>query len=538
MRTQIEPVATATTTREATFALLRKLGMTTVFGNPGSTELRFLKDWPSDFQYVTALHEQGAVSMADAYAQIRRNAAFINLHSAGGLGDAMGAIFTAYKNQTPLVITAGQQTRAMLPTAPFLYAEDPTAFPRPYVKWSYEPSRGQDVPEAIAHAYYIAMQRPYGPVFVSIPEDDWDRVAEPVEPRQLHAEFCGDAHALDDLARALARAKHPAIVVGPAVDRDDAGDLAVRLAEVTRAAVWVSPFSSRCSFPERHPQFTGFLPPVRASIARMLGDYDLVVVLGAPVFTFHVFTEGPFVAPGTELVQLSDDPSEVAAAGIGTSIVTTMRPALERILAMLDASDATRPNPPGRKLPPRLAPSEPIAGAFAMQALADTLPEDAIVLEETPSHRNVLHDHLPITKPGGFFAAASGSLGWALPAAVGAALAAPGRRIVALVGDGSSLYSIQGLWTAARLQLPITFVILNNRAYGAMNEFSRYLRFEGAPSFDLRGCDFVALGQGFGVTGTRVERGHHRRPALPRSCAAAGPALTEVRVDDTVGVIY
>jgi benzoylformate decarboxylase len=213
-----------------------------------------------------------------------------------------------------------------------------------------------------------------------------------------------------------------------------------------------------------------------------------------------------------------------------------MRPAIERIIAGVEPS--TRAMPPGRTAAAKLPSSDTISGAFAMQSLAQTLPDDAIILEETPSHRNVLHDYLPIAKPGGFFAAASGSLGWALPAAIGAALAAPGRRIVALVGDGSSLYSIQGLWTAARLGLPISFVVLNNRAYGAMNEFSRYLRFEGAPSFDLRGCDFVSVARGFGVDATRAERGEDLLAALQESFATETPTLVEVVVEDPIGVIY
>jgi benzoylformate decarboxylase len=160
--------------REAVFGLLRAFGMTTVFGNPGSTELRMFRDWPQDFRYVLGLQESVAVAMADGYAQARRAPALVNLHSAGGVGHALGSVFTAWRNQSPLVIIAGQQTRAMLPTDPFLGARHAPEFPRPYVKWSIEPARAEDVPAAVAQAIYTAMQRPCGPVFVSVPEDDWD----------------------------------------------------------------------------------------------------------------------------------------------------------------------------------------------------------------------------------------------------------------------------------------------------------------------------------------------------------------------------
>src|SRR4051794_12498126 len=174
-----------TTVREAVVCLLRDLGMTTVFGNPGSTELPFFRDFPKDFRYVLGLQESVVVGMADGYAQATRNAAVVNLHSAAGVGHAMGNIFTAYRNRTPLVITAGQQARSILPFEPFLFATDAPTLPRPYVKWSNEPARGEDVPAAIARAYHVAMQAPCGPTFVSIPVDDWERTTDLVVKRTV-----------------------------------------------------------------------------------------------------------------------------------------------------------------------------------------------------------------------------------------------------------------------------------------------------------------------------------------------------------------
>ena len=509
--------------------------MTTVFGNPGSTELRFMRDWPSDFRYVTALHEASAVAMADGYAQVARGCAFVNLHSAGGVGNAMGSIFSAYKNQTPLIVTAGQQTRALLPSEPFLYAQDATLLPRPYVKWACEPARGEDVPAAIAHAYYVAMQRPCGPTFVSIPENDWDVSAENVTVRRLYVEMTADRSALADVAARLAAASRPALVVGPGVDRDDASGATIALAERLQAPVWASPLSSRCSFPERHALFGGFLPPVRASIARILDAYDLVLVLGAPVFTYHVYAAGapPFAA---EIVQLSDDPSALATSAACTAIATTLRSGLERLLEIVQPTG--RPEPRTRAAPARLAVTNPLTPGYALQTIRERVARDALVFEEAPSHRNELHEYFPIDDAGTFFNAASGSLGWALPAAVGAALAAPGRRVVALVGDGSAMYSIQALWTAARLALPITFIVLNNASYAAMHEFSRYLRIEGAPSFALPNLDFVRCAQGFGCQARRVTAGEALPAALETSLATAGPTLLDIVVENATGTIY
>ncbi len=528
------------TVRDAVLDVLRDAGIATIFGNPGSTELRFLRDWPDDIRYVTALHEGVAVAMADGFAQVSGNAAFVNLHSAGGVGNAMGSIFSAFRNLTPLVITAGQQTRALLPAMPFLYAEDATALPRPYVKWSCEPARGEDVPAAIARAYHLALQRPCGPTFVSIPEDDWDRPAEPVTTRRIFGDFGADPNALELLTAEIAGAARLAIVAGPGVDRDGAAQALVAVAERLGAPVWVSPFSSRCSFPERHPRFAGFLPPVRAAIGRTLAAYDVVLVLGAPIFTYHVYTADAAFAATTRVLQVTDDPAVAAAAPVGTAVVATTRGVLEGLLRRLPSAGArgAAAREAERAPVPSVAPSDPIAPAFALQAISRTLPPRAIVVEEAPTHRGPMHEYLPIPDAGSFFAAASGSLGWGLGAAIGAALAAPDRRVLALLGDGSSMYAIQGLWTAAQLGVPVTFVIMDNRSYAAMDEFGRYLGFENAPSFALPGLDFVRAAEAFGVRGVRIEHADELEPALRAAFAADTPVLISVAVEAPANRIY
>src|SRR6185312_9425589 len=313
------------TVRDATVALLRSLGMTTIFGNPGSTELALFKNWPEDFRYILALQESCAVAMADGYAQSTRNAAFVNLHSAAGVGHALGSVFTAFRNQTPLVITAGQQTRAMQPTEPFLWATDAPTFPKPYVKWSCEPARAQDVPAALARAYYVAMQPPRGPTFVSIPVDDWDRECEPLEPREVSEVLRGDPAMLESIARELAAAARPAFVVGAAVARDSAWDEVIELAERHQARVWVSPLSARNSFPENHCLFAGFLAADRARIVASLAGHDVILVLCAPVFTYHVEGSGPHVPPGAKLFQLVDDPGMASWTPVGMSVVTSLK---------------------------------------------------------------------------------------------------------------------------------------------------------------------------------------------------------------------
>jgi benzoylformate decarboxylase len=237
--------------KQATLDLLRAFGIRKVFGNPGSTELPFLSDWPDDIDYVLGLQEASVIGMADGYAQATRNAGFVNLHSAAGLGNALGNVYTAHRNQTPLVITAGQQARSILPLQPFLYAERASEFPRPHVKFSVEPARAEDVPAAIARAYYVAMQPPCGPTFVSVPIDDWTRQTQPMEARKISRELGPDTGAMKALAAALSASKQPAFVVGPDVDRAQAVDLMVQVAENARAAVWVHSSQVFCTLHRR-----------------------------------------------------------------------------------------------------------------------------------------------------------------------------------------------------------------------------------------------------------------------------------------------
>jgi benzoylformate decarboxylase len=253
------------TVRDAVLKLLRHFKMTAIFGNPGSTELPLFRNFPDDFRYVLGLQEAVVVGMADGYAQATRNASFVNLHSAAGVGHAMGNIFTAFKNRTPMVITAGQQARSILPFDPFLYSAQATELPKPYVKWSCEPARAQDVPLAIARAYYIAMQEPRGPVLVSIPADDWDQPTQWVEPRTVSTETRPDPVVLGEIGDALDACQRPAFVIGAAVDRGNAWDEVLRLAEMHNARVWVAPMSGRCGFPEDHPLLARVPPAMRAA---------------------------------------------------------------------------------------------------------------------------------------------------------------------------------------------------------------------------------------------------------------------------------
>jgi benzoylformate decarboxylase len=524
------------TVKQATLDLLRAFGIAKVFGNPGSTELPFLSDWPDDIDYVLGLQEASVVGMADGYAQATRNAGFVNLHSAAGLGNALGNIYTAHRNQTPLVITAGQQARSILPLQAFLYAERAAEFPHPYVKFSVEPARPEDVPAAIARAYYVAMQPPCGPTFVSVPIDDWTHPMQPLEARNVSREIGPDPAAIKSLAAALSASKRPALVVGPGVDRAQAVDLMVRLAEKAKAAVWVSPFSARCSFPERHPQFAGFLHASPAQLSDALRGHDLVVVIGAPVFTFHVEGHASIFDGATTIFQITDDPTAAAVSPVGTSIVATMKPALNMLLDLLP--ETARQTPAGRVLPPAPVAGDPIPVDFLLHTLSTSMPDHAVLVEEAPSHRPAMQKFMPMRGQDSFYTMASGGLGYSLPAAVGVALGKPGIRTVCLIGDGSAMYSIQALWTAAQRKLPLTIVVINNAGYGAMRSFSQVMQVRNVPGLDLPGIDFVKIAQGLGCDAVQVTKSSELKPALAHGLSHNGVSLIEVMVDSAVPLLY
>ncbi|MGW5815833.1 benzoylformate decarboxylase [Streptomyces noursei] len=528
-----------TTVLDAVVRLLRDTGMTTVFGNPGSTELRMFRDWPEDFTYVLGLQESSAVAMAAGHALGTGRAAFVCLHSAGGVGHALGAVFNAHRDRVPLVIVAGQQARSLLQLRPFLGADAPDQFPRPYVKLARQPDRAADVPAVLAEAHRIAMTPPRGPVFVSVPEDDWDRAADPVEPRAVHGGFTAAPDALAALATRLDACGRPALVIGPGVDDEGALPEAVALAERIRAAVWISPLSGRSGFPESHPLFQGFLPPVAGALAARLEPYDVVVALGAPLFTYHVADDGPPLAPGTELFHLDCDPAQAAWLPTGTSLVTTLRPALTELTALVGRSD--REPPRARTRPAPASAGEVLTPDWVLDQLHRRLPRDRVLVEEAPSHRDVLHVRVPVDRAGGFLTTGSGALGWGLPLAVGRALA-DRQRVVCVVGDGSALYSVQALWTAARHRAPVTFVVLDNGGYGAVRALGRRLGIAPVPGTDLGGIDFTGLATSFGCPAQYADHPRDLGGALDRALTSLGdddgPHLLHLRVSDAEGVLY
>jgi benzoylformate decarboxylase len=520
--------------REATFELFREHGMTTIFGNPGSTELPMLAEFPDDFRYVLGLQEAVAVGMADGYAQASGGPAHVNLHTAPGVGNGMGAIFNAQANHSPLLVTAGQQVRAHITMQANLTNRDATRVVHPFVKWSFEPPRAQDVPHALARAIHTASLPPKGPAFVSLPMDDWNAEADPetshVVERTTEPRSGPDPEAISSLARRLEEASNPVLVAGPDIDASGGWDDAVALAERQRLPVFASPApgGGRLGFPEEHPLFQGVLPPAIGPVAETLKGRDLILVVGSSVFPYYPYIPGPLLPEGASLVAITSDPDEAARAPMGDVILADVGLALRALLAEVGEANRAEPTP----LPEPSAGDEtdPMTPTMVHNTLAQVFPDDGIVVLESPSSTLALRNQLRLSKPGGYYFGAGGGLGFGLAAAIGVQLAQPDRPVICVLGEGSAQYAITGFWTAAAYDVPVSFLVLRNEEYSILKWFADVEEVQGAPGLDLPALEVAKVAEAYGVESKAVSGRDELHAALESAIGSEKPQLVEVPV--------
>jgi benzoylformate decarboxylase len=522
------------TVREVAFELFREHGMTTMFGNPGSTELPMLAEFPDDFRYVLGLQEAVAVGMADGFAQASGRPTHVNLHTAPGVGNGMGAIFNAQANHTPLLVTAGQQVRAQITMQANLTNRDATRVVHPFVKWSFEPPRAEDVPHALARAIHTASLAPKGPAFVSLPMDDWTEEADAesghVVERIAEPRMGPDPGAIESLAQRLASAKSPVLVAGPDIDASGAWDDAVALAERQKLPVFASPApgGGRLGFPEGHPLFQGVLPPAIGPVAETLKGRDLIVVIGSSVFPYYPYIPGPLLPEGASLVAITSDPDEAARAPMGDVILADVGLALRALLEEVGEENRAEPDP----LPEPTAGDEtdPLSPTMVHNTLAAVFPEDGIVVLESPSSTLSLRNQVRISKPGSYYFGAGGGLGFGLAGAIGVQLAQPDRPVVCVLGEGSAQYAITGFWTAAAYDVPVTFLVLRNEEYSILKWFADIEEVQGAPGLDLPALEVAKVAEAYGVSSRRVSGRDELHSALESSIGSSKPELVEVPV--------
>jgi benzoylformate decarboxylase len=520
--------------REVTFELFREHGMTTIFGNPGSTELPMLAEFPDDFRYVLGLQEAVAVGMADGYAQASGGPAHVNLHTAPGVGNGMGAIFNAQANHSPLVVTAGQQVRAHITMQANLTNRDATRVVHPFVKWSFEPPRAEDVPHALARAIHTASLAPKGPAFVSLPMDDWNVEAEEasgaVVARSSEPRSGPDPDAIRALAKRLEEASNPVLVAGPDIETSGGWDDAVALAERQKLPVFASPApgGGRLGFPEGHPLFQGVLPPAIGPVAETLKGRDLIVVIGSSVFPYYPYIPGPLLPEGATLVAITSDPDEAARAPMGDVILADPALAIRALLAVVGEANRAEPTP----LPEPSAgdESDPMTPTMVHNTLAQVFPDDGIVVLESPSSTLALRNQLRLSHSGSYYFGAGGGLGFGLAAAIGVQLAQPDRPVVCVLGEGSAQYAITGFWSAAAYDVPVTFLVLRNDEYSILKWFADIEEVTGAPGLDLPALEVAKVAEAYGVPSKQVSGRDELHAALEGAIGSGKPELVEVPV--------
>nr|WP_230416705.1 thiamine pyrophosphate-binding protein [Micromonospora tarapacensis] len=461
-------------------------GVDRVFGNPGTTELPIIHALrgTADIHYVLALQEASAVAMADGYARATQRPAFVNLHVAAGLANGMVGLLNASRSRTPLVVTAGQQDRRHLAQDPML-SGDLVAMARPVVKHAFDVQHAADLPLLLRRAFATAVRPPAGPVFLSLPMDLLAET-EPVQvPKRSLMAPAAAAGSLNEAARLLAAARAPAVVAGDGVGRDDAVADLVAVAEALGAVTYHQPMYDGINFPGTHPLYAGMLPARHADIRRLLADHDVVLIVGCRAFTPHHYTPGPPIPTGTVVVQLDSDPAEPGrnfpvALGLVGGIRRSLRELAQHVNAQrpgCDPPDTTAVRSriaEARATTDRRArdsygkaPLDPLAAAHA---LANGLPAETVVVEEAITTGLRLRSVLRQDRPRSYVHTVGGGLGSGIGMAIGSRLGDPTRPVVAVLGDGCAMFGLQGLWSAARYGVPVTFVVMNNGEYRTLKE--------------------------------------------------------------------
>jgi benzoylformate decarboxylase len=491
------------TVREAAFEVLRRRGMTKIFSNPGSTEVPFLVDLPPDLEFVLALHEGSVVGIATGYALGRGQPSFVLLHTTPGLGNAVSALATSRVNRAPLVVCVGQQDRRHLAHEPFL-AGKLAGLAGEYPVWVDQPVRPQDVPGSLERAGHEAQTR-RGPAIVIVPMDDWQAAApEPHEyatPDRLLRAAGADASAVEEVVQLLEGADSPALVAGAGADDPHTWAALAALAERLAAPVWQEPFGARAGFPQTHPLYAGDLSADRARLREALSGHDVILVVGAPSFRQYAYAEGPFVEEGTTVVVVTEDPAEAQRSRAQLAVLAPPASVCAALAERVAQRDAEPPAPRPAPEPP--APGGSLRAGYVLSELAARLPKNAVVLEEAPSNRPELLARLPARDNLGLISPAMGGLGFAMPAAIGLRLALPSRPVVAIIGDGSSLYAIQSLWSAATYGSGPLFVILKNGGYAIMDRLAEHEG--GASAWPNVDVDIAGLAEIFGCDARRIE---------------------------------
>ena len=550
------------TGKRALMEMLRAEGVEYIFGNPGTSEgpiLDELENYP-DIRYMLAVQEGAAMGMADAYARYRNEPAFVNLHIETGLANGISLLANAAEGNTPLVLTSANKDIRKLAEG----RTDLVEMVSQFCKWSAEVTHPEQVPGVMRRAFNEAKTPPTGPVYIAFSANALDDEAD-VEIGPSHRTYtrtAPDAGAIQAAANILAASENPVLIVGDRVGQSGGAIEAVRLAETLGARVYASSFS-QVNFPTSHPQFLGLASPGMPAGKALLEDADAVLAVGTPVFPGYFYFSGSALKPGVQLVHIDSDPSQIGRTEpTDIGIIADPRTALAALVdaVALRMSGVAREIARGRaaaveeekeaqcaawqtRLEARHDIS-PMSTERMMTEIASALPSDAIVVDDSVTTRSSIFGALDFDEPGSLLGITGGALGWGMGGTMGVKLANPDRPVIGVIGDGSAMMTVQALWTAANSNIPVVYVICNNRAYrvlklnmnlykseilGQANPASEYIAMDFATPFDI-----AAVAEAMGVYGRKVEDPAEVGAALREALALGKPAVLDVSIDGAV----
>jgi benzoylformate decarboxylase len=546
--------------KRAFLDLLKQEGVEVMFGNPGTTELPLMDAFATEneLRYMLGLQEATVMAMADGYAQASGKLGVVNLHVAPGLGNAMGMLYDAQKAGTPILVTAGQHEQSFNTTEPILWADLPT-IARPLVKWAAEVHRLEDLPRLVHRAVKTALAPPTGPVFLSLPGDILraDADIDLLAPTRVAPRLRGDRDAVEAAAKILANAESPLIMAGDAVAQSRAHAELVELAELLGAPVYTEFVPNTASFPSSHPLFRGSMVRLAPEVRKILDQHDVLFSVGGDLFTLSLPSPIDPMPRDITLIHLDVDAWELGKnyapavailadpKGALPDITAAVRErmtsgararARERLAATSKAIAAERE---ALKAKARaLAGASPVQPLALLHGIAETLPEDAIVVEEAISSAPGIRQLIRSNDPQSYFGLRGGGIGWGLPATMGVKVALPERPVVGLIGDGSAMYTCQGLWTAAHYQIDAVFVILNNTSYRILKQRLHAMRglaeqadsYVGMELIDPK-IDFVGLARSLGIKAARARTVHDTTDLLKSALNGGGAMLIDVELD-------
>jgi len=544
---------------------LKAHGVNCVFGNPGTTENPLLDsflDYP-DMHYYVALHEGVAIGAASYYAQASGSTGVANVHVAPGLGNAIGMLYGALKAKSPMIVTAGQQDDRMLFREPLL-SHDLVAMAAPVTKWSVQPRTANEMSAIMRRAFKIANEPPMGPVFIALPINVMEQETELLASTSgdLYLNHEADPDAIESIVDMLLAASKPVIIVGDDVAVSGANRSLVKLAETVGAAVFHEGIHARLSFPSQHPNNKGRLAFEVGNVRRQLDDFDLILMTDGAIFEELWFDEGSPIPEGLKTIQIGNSVRSLAVnIPLDLGVLGNLPSTLEKILRRLNkkasrqfAAAADKRNAGFRSEWETVSvlrmdrlkkqwDAEPMTPARALHEMAEAVPDDTVIVDESITASIEVGQGFEFENPSDYFGGRGGGIGQGLAGVIGVKVAHPDRPVIVISGDGSAMYSIQALWTAAHHQLAIVFIILSNREYRVLKHnldiYRQRFNVQSNrpyPFMDLTSpiLNFVDIAKGMGVDGECIEKAEDVGAAVQKGLASAKPYLVEVIISGKV----